>query len=72
MHLRQGAGALEMAWGPYPFWRPVSPIGRDDFIAIADYTRIKVRRDPAGAITGVLLTGLAGSEENAPLFPRHP
>jgi D-alanyl-D-alanine carboxypeptidase len=71
LHLRQGAGALEMAWGPYPFWRPVSPIGRDDFIAMADYTRIKVRRDPAGGVSGVVLTGLDGSEKDAPLFPRH-
>lgn len=72
LHLRQGAGALQRAWGPYPFWRTVSAIGPDDFIAMADYTRIKVRRDQAGATTGVALTGLAGSEENAPLFRRRP
>ena len=59
-----------MTWGSYPFWRPVSVIGQDQLIAMADYTRMLVVRDASGRPARVLLTALDGSTKDAPVFER--
>ena len=72
LRLRVRAGRLAMTWGEYPFWRPVSIIGRDELIAMADYTRMRVERDTAGHPVRILLTALDGSTKGAPVFSRAP
>jgi CubicO group peptidase (beta-lactamase class C family) len=56
--LRLGKEGLESTWGPFPFWRPVTFIGSDQFVVPADFTLLTARRDATGVVTGLRMQRL--------------
>jgi CubicO group peptidase (beta-lactamase class C family) len=60
--LRLRDGRLESSWGAFPFWRPVSPVGPDEFFIVADYSRLVLRRDASGRVDALAMPPLEGSE----------
>ncbi|NOT09910.1 MAG: serine hydrolase [Gemmatimonadales bacterium] len=61
---------LWLTWGSFPFWQPLSPIGRDRFFSLSDYSVFSFLRDGAGRVTGLKMGQIDGTEAQTVSFVR--